>query len=55
MELTKQTGLLKGIREDADVWVTKEVAEQFIPRADLRENPEVHVAEICFKKNTVAT
>jgi class 3 adenylate cyclase len=50
IELTKQTRLLKGIHEDADVWVTKEVAEQFIPREDLRENPEVHVAGICFKK-----
>jgi class 3 adenylate cyclase len=50
IELTKQTRLLKGIHENADVWVTKEVAEQFIPREDLRENPEVHVAGICFKK-----
>ena len=29
---------------------TKEIAEQFIPRESLRENPEVHVAGICLKK-----
>jgi class 3 adenylate cyclase len=50
MEFSKQTRLLKGIHDDCDVWVTREIAEQFIPREDLRENPEVHVAGICFKK-----
>ena len=50
MDFLKQTRLLKGIRDDCDVWVTREIAEQFIPREDLRENPEVHVAGICFKK-----
>ena len=49
MDFSRQTRLLKGIRDEADVWVTKEIAEQFIPREDLRENPEVHVAGICFK------
>ncbi|MCL2881101.1 MAG: hypothetical protein FWF29_12730 [Treponema sp.] len=49
-EFLKQTRLLKGINDYCDVWVTKEIAEQFIPREDLRENPEVHVAGICFKK-----
>jgi class 3 adenylate cyclase len=47
---SKQTRLLKGIHDDCDVWVTKKIAEQFIPREDLREHPEVHVAGICFKK-----
>ena len=50
MDFSKQVRLLKGIQDDTDVWVTKEIAEQFIPREDLRENPEVHVAGICFKK-----
>jgi hypothetical protein len=50
MFFSRQTRMLKGIRDDADVWVTKEIAEQFIPREDLREKPEVHVAGICFKK-----
>jgi len=47
---SKKTRVLKGISKDSDVWVTKEIAEQFIPREVLRENPEVHVAGICFKK-----
>ena len=42
--------VLKGISDGGDVWVTKEIAEQFIPGEALRENPEVHVAGICFKK-----
>jgi class 3 adenylate cyclase len=50
MEFSKQTRILKGIHYDCDVWVTKEIAEQFIIREDLRENPEVHIAGICFKK-----
>ena len=50
LEFSRQTRLLKGIQEDCDVWVTKEIAEQFIPREGLRENPEVHVAGVCFKK-----
>jgi class 3 adenylate cyclase len=50
MDFKRQTRLLKGLRDDNDVWVTREIAEQFIPREDLREYPEVHVAGICFKK-----
>ena len=50
MEFKKQTRLLKGIRDDNAVWVTREIAEQFITREDLREHPEVHVAGICFRK-----
>ena len=48
--LSKQTRRLENIHEDCDVWVTKEIAGQFIPRENLRETPEVHVAGICFKK-----
>jgi len=47
---SKQTRRLKGIYNDCDVWVTREIAEQFSPREEMRENPEVHVAGICFKK-----
>jgi len=39
---------MKGIHDDCDV--TKEIAEQFIPRENMRETPEVHVAGICFKR-----
>jgi len=49
-EFYRQTRLLEGIRDSCDVWVTKEIAEPFIPRENKRENPEVHVAGICFKK-----
>ena len=50
VEFSKQIRPLKGIHDDCDVWVTKEIKEQFIPRENLREYPEVHVAGICFKK-----
>ncbi|MFI0451189.1 NUDIX domain-containing protein [Actinomadura sp. 6N118] len=30
------------------VWVTQEIASQFVPRERLRETPEVHVAGTCF-------
>jgi len=50
IDFSKQTRPLKGIHDDCGVWVTKEIADQFIPREYLRENPEVHVAGICFKK-----
>ena len=49
-KFSKQSRLLRGSQGQNDVWVTKEIAEQFIPREYLRENPEVHVAGICFKK-----
>ena len=49
-KFSKQTRRLMGIDYDCDVWVTKEISEQFIPREILRENPEVHVAGICFKR-----
>jgi len=32
----------------ARVWVTGEIASQFVPREYLRENPEVHVAGTCL-------
>lgn len=50
-EFSKQARLLNGIQPDCDVWVTKKIAEQFIPREHMRENPEVHVSGICFKKD----
>lgn len=40
---------LNGISEDVNVWVTEEIATQFIPREKLREKPEVHVAGTCIK------
>ena len=45
-----QARKLKGLHESVNVWVTKEIASQFVTREDLRETPEVHVAGLCFKK-----
>jgi class 3 adenylate cyclase len=42
-----QVRRLQGIGE-VSVWVTNEIAFQFIPRERLRETPEVHVAGVCF-------
>jgi len=41
---------LEGIADDVNVWATKEIATQFIPREKKRECPEVHVAGICVKR-----
>ena len=51
IELYKQTRMLKGINEDADVWVTKEIYTQFLTREEFRQSPEVHVSGICFKRD----
>lgn len=56
--LPKKTGVLlypqirklKGIPSDVNVWVTKEIATQFVTRENLREIPEVHVAGLCIKE-----
>lgn len=48
--LYEQKRKLDGIRREVDVWVTKAIASQFITRENLRENPEVHVAGICVKR-----
>ncbi|WP_156326126.1 NUDIX domain-containing protein [Nonomuraea sp. SBT364] len=45
--LTAQIRKLRGIGEVA-VWVSGEIASQFVPRERLRETPEVHVAGTCF-------
>jgi len=45
----KQVRKLKGIDHDIHVWVTKEIATQFITRESLKQTPEVHVAGICLK------
>jgi class 3 adenylate cyclase/isopentenyldiphosphate isomerase len=50
IDLLPQKRKLKGINEDLDVWVTKEIASSFITREELTETPEVHIAGICFKK-----
>jgi isopentenyldiphosphate isomerase len=49
--LTAQVRRLVGIGE-VPVWVTPEIASQFIPRERLRETPEVHVAGTCFMQET---
>lgn len=47
----KKTRILDGIDEAVNVWVTEEIAQQFIGREHLRERPEVHVSGVCVKKN----
>ena len=44
-----QTRKLKGIIDDVDVWVTKEIANRFLTRENIKQTPEVHVAGTCFK------
>jgi len=44
-----QTRNLKGITDTVDVWVTKEIANQFLTRENIKLTPEVHVAGTCFK------
>jgi len=44
-----QTRKLEGIVGDVNVWVTDEIATQFIPREKMREAPEIHVAGLCIK------
>ncbi|MBB5130995.1 class 3 adenylate cyclase/ADP-ribose pyrophosphatase YjhB (NUDIX family) [Thermocatellispora tengchongensis] len=48
--LTAQIRKLRGIGEVA-VWVSGEIASQFVPRERLRETPEVHVAGTCFTED----
>jgi class 3 adenylate cyclase/ADP-ribose pyrophosphatase YjhB (NUDIX family) len=48
--LTEQRLRLDGIGE-VSVWVTKEIASQFLPRELLRETPEVHVAGTCITED----
>ncbi|MFD4641668.1 NUDIX domain-containing protein [Lentzea sp. NPDC058436] len=45
--LVKQIRRLRGVGE-VPVWVSSEIASQFIPRERLREEPEVHVAGTCL-------
>lgn len=36
---------------EVKVWVTPEVASEFVPRERLKESPEVHVAATCVRQN----
>lgn len=40
---------LKGLTDVVDVWVTKEIANQFLTRENIKLTSEVHVAGTCFK------
>lgn len=42
---------LKGMTTAVDVWVTKDIAQQFLTRETIKHTPEVHIAGICLKKN----
>jgi class 3 adenylate cyclase/ADP-ribose pyrophosphatase YjhB (NUDIX family) len=46
-----QTRKLSGLQE-AVVWVTPEIKDEFLPREKLRERPEVHVAGTCIEQTT---
>ncbi|WP_204072742.1 NUDIX domain-containing protein [Planotetraspora phitsanulokensis] len=48
--LVEQVRKLRGIG-DTPVWVTAEIASQFVPRERLRETPEVHIAGTCFTED----
>lgn len=49
-DFSPQIRKLEGIADEVNVWATKEIATQFIPREKKRECPEVHVAGICVKR-----
>lgn len=49
--LTGQVRVLRNVGE-VRVWVTPEIASQFVPREHLRETPEVHVAGTCFAEDS---
>ena len=49
-DFISQIRKLEGIADEVNVWVTKEIATQFIPREKKRECPEVHVAGVCIKR-----
>lgn len=46
----EQKRKLKGISNEVDVWVTKEIASQFLTRETIRHTPEVHIAGLCIKE-----
>ncbi len=41
---------LAGMAKTIPVWVTLEIANEFIPREQLRQTPEVHVAGVCIRQ-----
>ena len=48
LKFYEQTRKLAGLTEAVEVWVTKEIATQFLTREQLRQRPEVHVAGQCI-------
>ena len=44
----EQKRRLTGIEEPVDVWVTEEIAAEFLTREKVRQTPEVHVAGQCL-------
>jgi class 3 adenylate cyclase/isopentenyldiphosphate isomerase len=50
IQLFEQIRKLKGIGDEVHVWVSKEIANQFITRENIRLNPEVHIAGICIRE-----
>ncbi len=50
IEFFEQRRKLKDLRNEINVWVSKEIASQFFIREDIRLTSEVHIAGICVKK-----
>jgi hypothetical protein len=48
--LVEQVRIVRGIGE-VRVWVSSEIATQFVPREIVRETPEVHVAGSCIEED----
>jgi len=47
----EQSRKLNGMASEIDVWVSKDIANQFLTREQIRLTPEVHVAGICIKNS----
>ncbi|GAB6163741.1 hypothetical protein JCM12298_29010 [Desulfothermus naphthae] len=50
IEFFEQKRKLRGLLYEIDVWVSKEIANQFFTREDVRLTPEVHIAGLCIKE-----
>lgn len=50
IQLYGQKRYIKSFDLPLDVWVTKEISDQFLTREELKQTPEVHVAGICVKE-----
>ncbi|MCX6089995.1 MAG: NUDIX domain-containing protein [Candidatus Atribacteria bacterium] len=49
VEFYTQKRKIKGVNDYIDVWVTEQIANQFIGREYVRQFPEVHIAGVCVR------